>query len=74
MLTTDSNAPMPSKLKISQVNNFQFNTTILSNEVTPRSDRHQNQQMKQICIILQIIVNQFKYKIFYAHPNNKHYA
>ena len=46
---------------------FQFNTTILSNEVTPRSDRHQNQQMKQICIILQIIVNHFKYKIFFMH-------
>lgn len=70
MLTTDSNAPMPSKLKITHSNNFQFNTTILSNEVTPRSDRHQNQQIQQICIILQIIVKHFKYKIILSRPNN----
>ena len=69
MLTMDSNAPMPSNSKLSHSNNFQFYTTILSNEVTPRSDRHQNQQMKQICIISHIIVKTFKNtKSFYHVP------
>ena len=70
MLTTDSNAPMPSNSKLSHSNNFQFYTTILSNELTPRSDRHQNQQRKQTCIILQTIVNHFKYKIILSRSNN----